>query len=253
MRAGGSGRGEPIFAALTRPPETLLLVLGSTRDGDEGIIGVLDTHTRFVGSKQYPASFYQVSRVGKLGSRFCDDAMVMRAASCDAHVCARGRRCMCWQMPACKHVFCRTIPAARAAHAHAHAALIVRAPLSWQCKSLAQLADLVRLSPRERPCKLVSRHLLARTLPHAMCPAHVHARMALLTRCGCASFASPSSRFPRACTPRSSAPTSSSSSMSSSERKRRARRLACRLRRAPLRQPPRPYRRLVWAVRRHRW
>jgi len=65
QRAAGR-RSKPIVAALTRPPETVLLLLGSTGAAGDGLIGVLDTHTRSVGSKQYPASFYQCKSLGQL-------------------------------------------------------------------------------------------------------------------------------------------------------------------------------------------
>ena len=65
-KSAGRIDSQPIFAALTRPPETVLVLLGSTGAAGDDIVGVLDTHTRFVGSKQYPASFYQCKSLGQL-------------------------------------------------------------------------------------------------------------------------------------------------------------------------------------------
>lgn len=65
-KIAGRVNSQPIFAALTRPPETVLVVLGSTGAENDNLLGVLDTHTRFVGSKQYPASFYQCKSLGQL-------------------------------------------------------------------------------------------------------------------------------------------------------------------------------------------
>jgi hypothetical protein len=62
----GGGRGEPIFVAMTRPPETVLLILGSSGGAGEEVIGVFDPHTRMIGSKQYPASFYHCKSLGQL-------------------------------------------------------------------------------------------------------------------------------------------------------------------------------------------
>jgi hypothetical protein len=66
--ADGGGM-QPTFAALTRPPETVLLILGSTTGAgavEDGLIGVLDTHTRSLASRHYPASFYKCTSLRHL-------------------------------------------------------------------------------------------------------------------------------------------------------------------------------------------
>jgi len=62
-----AGKAQPIFVAITRPPETLLIVIRE----DAKLFGVLDTHTRFVGSAQHPAGWYACASLQALTEMLC--------------------------------------------------------------------------------------------------------------------------------------------------------------------------------------